>query len=419
MIPSTSDTPAGNTHAGKPAPAIADIIRSPDQHRKHSLTLRRQRRLNLSYLCLGCSLVVTVLYALSVGAVSLSGEQLWSGFWSNINQLDSPPLVNSSSSTSAQHALIIWEIRLPRILLAVFIGSALATCGVLTQGLFRNPLADPTLIGITAGASAGATLAIVLGLSLGTLLSALEATQSPIREVLWILQRTDDFLGVLGLTGVSLGAFLGALAAMVMIFLLERQGTRPAIGTLLMTGLALTAFVGGFTQLISNLVDDITLRQLSLWHMGGLQGATFAQCFIAAISALFVYLVGRRCATALDALALGESEAACLGIALSPLKRTLILTIATGIGLSVTLTGTIAFVGLVVPHIMRQCLGPGHRALLSTSCLAGALLLLLADTVARTMLAPTELPVGALTTLLGAPFFLCLLLRRRNTLLTY
>jgi iron complex transport system permease protein len=203
------------------------------------------------------------------------------------------------------------------------------------------------------------------------------------------------------------------MATMCLIYALSRQGDHPAIGTLLMTGLALTAFVGGFSQLLSNLVDDATLRQLSLWHMGGLSGATQAQCALAATVTGGVFLVGKHCAQMLDALALGESQATSLGVELAKLKRTLVLTIAVGVGVSVTLTGTIAFVGLVVPHIMRQLLGPSHRQLVFASCLAGALLLLVADTTARCILAPTELPVGALTTLLGAPFFLALLLKRR------
>ena len=256
-----------------------------------------------------------------------------------------------------------------------------------------------------AGASAGASIAIAFGLSISGFLP--EASPNFISEFI------TQTLSLFSLNSVSLGAFLGALGAMCLVYALTHQGEHPAIGTLLMTGLALTAFVGGFTQLISNLVDDFTLRQLSLWHMGGLGGATISQCMLAAFVALLVYVIGQGRARALDALALGETQAASLGVALSPLKRTLILTTAVGIGISVTLTGTIAFIGLVVPHIMRQIIGPSHKHLLPVSCLAGALLLLIADTVARCMLAPTELPVGALTTLLGAPFFLILLLRKK------
>lgn len=351
--------------------------------------LEKAKRLKLTYLWLVGLIGVSIGLALSYGAVSFS--------WHEIFNIDS----NVQSPTQ----IILWQIRIPRILLALCIGSLLASCGVMTQGLFRNPLADPALIGVTAGASAGASIAIAFGLSISGFLP--EASPGFISEFI------TQTLSLFSLNSVSLGAFLGALGAMCLVYALTHQGEHPAIGTLLMTGLALTAFVGGFTQLISNLVDDFTLRQLSLWHMGGLGGATLNQCMLAAFVAALVYVIGQRRARALDALALGETQAASLGVALSPLKRTLILTTAVGIGISVTLTGTIAFIGLVVPHIMRQLIGPSHQHLLPVSCLAGALLLLIADTVARCLLAPTELPVGALTTLLGAPFFLVLLLRKK------
>lgn len=369
----------------------------------------QKKHLTLTYLWLGALLVVGVGLALSHGAVSFSWAEILQPFTlpdsSAFSPAHSTPYSNPYTTSYTATQIILWEIRVPRIVLALCIGSVLAGCGVMTQGLFRNPLADPALIGVTAGASAGASLAIAFGLGISNYFTP---TSTNI-----VMEYTSHFLNLLSLNTVSLGAFLGALGAMCLILTLTQQGEHPAIGTLLMTGLALTAFVGGFTQLMSNLVDDATLRQLSLWHMGGLSGATANQCILAAAVAALVYFAGQRRARALDALALGETQAASLGVALAPLKRSLILMTAIGIGISVTLTGTIAFVGLVVPHIMRQLIGPSHRHLLPTSCLAGALLLLLADTIARCILAPTELPVGALTTLLGAPFFLILLLRRR------
>lgn len=360
---------------------------------RRSLGLIRQKRIQLTYLWLGVSLVVSIGMALSQGAIAFA--------WSDMFTLIMP---NADSANTALNQLILWQIRVPRIVLALFIGSLLASCGVLTQGLFRNPLADPSLIGITAGASAGASIAIAFGLGTGDILSAFGGSLS---------NSIAELLDFFSLNSVSLGAFLGALGTMCLVYALARQGEHPAIGTLLMTGLALTAFVGGFTQLLSNLVDDATLRQLSLWHMGGLGGATANQCALAGFVALGVFLIGMRHCRAIDALALGETQAASLGVPLSALKHTVILVTAAGIGISVTLTGTIAFIGLVVPHIMRNLIGPKIKHLLPTSCLAGALLLLLADTLARTVLAPTELPVGVLTTLLGAPFFLLLLLRKK------
>ena len=282
-----------------------------------------------------------------------------------------------------QASVIIGKIRLPRVILAAIVGAVLAMSGAAMQGLFRNPLADPSLIGVTAGASLGASIAIVAS---GSTLS--------------------------GLLGVSLGAFVGGLLAVIVVFRLATSASGTSVATMLLAGIAITALTGAITSMLDFYADNAMLRRISLWRMGGLDGANYHRVLLACTIGGLVLLALPRYATALNALLLGESEARYLGVDLHRVKIGLIIIVAIGVGTSVALAGTIGFVGLVVPHIMRMLIGPDHRALLPASALAGALLLVLADTVARVALAPTELPVGVVTALIGVPFFISLLRQR-------
>ncbi|MFT6287101.1 MAG: iron complex transport system permease protein [Halieaceae bacterium] len=285
-----------------------------------------------------------------------------------------------------QASVIIGKIRLPRVILAAVVGAVLAMSGAAMQGLFRNPLADPSLIGVTAGASLGASIAIVAS---GSTLS-----------------------GLLGVSLVSLGAFVGGLLAVIVVFRLATSASGTSVATMLLAGIAITALAGAITNMLEFYADNAMLRRISLWRMGGLDGANYQRVLLACTIGGFVLLALPRYAAALNALLLGESEARYLGVDLHRVKTGLIVIVAIGVGTSVALAGTIGFVGLVVPHIMRMLIGPDHRALLPASALAGALLLVLADTIARVALAPTELPVGVVTALVGVPFFISLLRQR-------
>ncbi len=283
--------------------------------------------------------------------------------------------------------LIVEGIRLPRALLTALVGAILAISGAALQGLFRNPLADPSLIGVTAGASVGASFAIVFGGALG---------------------------GFAGLSIVSLAAFLGGAAAVVLVYVLATRSTGTSVATMLLAGIAISAVSGSVTSLLEFYGSNEMLRRISLWQMGGLQGADWPRVALMAAIAAAVLAGLPRQARALNALLLGESEARHLGFAVDRTKAVLIALVALGVGVSVALAGAITFVGLVVPHIMRLIMGPDHTRLLPASALAGAALLLAADTVARVAVAPTELPVGLLTALLGAPFFIALLRGSRD-----
>lgn len=299
-----------------------------------------------------------------------------------------PSLLGNSDNSSNQ--LVIQQIRLPRALLAILIGAILGICGAATQGLFRNPLADPSLIGVTAGASAGAAISIFLVASVATL------------------------HGFSGVAWISFGAFIGGIVTVLLVYALATDSNGTSVSTMLLVSIAITAIAGGVTSILQFFADNEMLRRISIWQMGGLDGANLDRVLIAVAITALLCISLPRFAMSLNALLLGESEARHLGINLQRTKLFLIVLIALGVGVSVALAGSIVFVGLIVPHIMRLLVGPNHYRLLPLSAFGGAILLLAADTVARTILSPIELPVGLVTAFLGAPFFISLLSKRHE-----
>ncbi|MFK7927680.1 MAG: FecCD family ABC transporter permease [Myxococcota bacterium] len=300
---------------------------------------------------------------------------------------------------------VIWHIRLPRTALGLTVGAALATAGALFQGLFRNPLADPGLLGITLGAAAAVALAV---LGSGVLVTAIGGLD-PI--ALAGAQAVRPYV-------VPVAAFIGSLVSVLAVVALSGGLRQLDVATLLLGGIAINAIAGAITGLCIFLADDAQLRDLTFWSLGGLGGATWP-VVMATVPPVVVGLcavpfLARR----LDCLQLGEAEAAHLGVPIESTKRWVVGVGALLVGVSVAAAGAIGFIGLVVPHLVRLFLGPGHRMLLPASALLGAALVVLADVLARTVVAPAELPIGVLTTLLGGPFFLGLLIadrRRRGT----
>ncbi len=289
-----------------------------------------------------------------------------------------------------QAELILGQIRLPRALLGLTVGAVLGLCGVAMQGLFRNPLADPGLVGVSSGAALGAAIAIVGGAALGGM--------------------PEAFAPYL----LSFSAFLGGLGVTALVYRLGRRDGETSVATMLLAGIALTALAGAAIGMFTYLADDSTLRTLTFWNLGSLNGASYARLWPLLLVTATVALWLPRRAKALNALLLGESEARHLGFAVEQIKRELVFCTALGVGAAVAAAGMIGFVGLVVPHLLRLLVGPDHRVLLPASALAGATLLLLADLAARLLLAPAELPIGIVTALIGAPFFLYLLVRERS-----
>ncbi|WP_175652460.1 FecCD family ABC transporter permease [Pseudomonas sp. Marseille-P9899] len=288
-----------------------------------------------------------------------------------------------------QAELILGQIRLPRTLLGLAVGAVLALAGVAMQGLFRNPLADPGLVGVSSGAALGAAVAIVGSAWVGGVPEAIA-----------------PYL-------LSVCAFLGGLGVTALVYRLGRRDGQTSVATMLLAGIALTALASSAVGLFTYLADDATLRTLTFWNLGSLNGASYQRLWPLVLVATAVALWLPRRAEALNALLLGESEARHLGIEVESLKRELVFCTALGVGAAVAAAGLIGFVGLVVPHLVRLLSGPDHRVLLPASLLAGASLLLFADLIARLALAPAELPIGIVTAFIGAPFFLYLLLRGR------
>ena len=294
------------------------------------------------------------------------------------------------NATNQQISTILLDIRLPRILMAIFVGAVLASTGAVMQGLFRNPLADPSLIGVSSGASVGASLMIV---------TAGGFIQSG---------------ALVGLSLVAVGAFVGGFTATLLVYRLATSGIGTSVTTMLLAGIAIAALAGALNSLLSYFSDNDMLRQISLWQMGNLSGASWLKVGIMGSAALLLLILFPRESRALNALLLGESEARHLGIDVQRVKRRLILLTALGVGISVALAGLVGFVGLIIPHMVRLAIGPDHRWLVPASALAGATLLVIADSLARIVVIPAELPTGILTALLGAPFFVVLLLQQRK-----
>ncbi|TBU78614.1 FecCD family ABC transporter permease [Phytopseudomonas daroniae] len=335
------------------------------------------------FIALGLLLALALWLSLALGPVSLAlGDTLRAAL-----RLAGLPL---DSEGLQQAELILGQIRMPRTLLGLAVGAVLALCGVAMQGLFRNPLADPGLIGVSSGAALGAAIAIVGGAALGGI--------------------PELFAPYL----LSLCAFLGGLVVTALVYRLGRRNGQTSVTTMLLAGIALNALAFACIGLFTYLADDATLRTLTFWNLGSLNGASYARLWPLLLVTLAVALWLPRRAQALNALLLGESEARHLGFAVERLKRELVFCTALGVGAAVAAAGMIGFIGLVVPHLVRLLVGPDHRVLLPASALAGASLLLLADLFARLILSPAELPIGIVTALIGAPFFLYLLLRGRT-----
>ncbi|MFB8775353.1 FecCD family ABC transporter permease [Streptomyces broussonetiae] len=279
---------------------------------------------------------------------------------------------------------VLWNVRFPRIVLAVLIGASLGCAGALMQGVFGNPLAEPGTIGVSLGAAVGAIAAISLGL---------------------------DFLGNWTLPAL---AFVAGLGTVLLVYSMSRAGGRTEVVTLILTGIAVNAFAGALVGLFVFLADTAAVNQIAFWQLGSLSQATWPKVLAvlpcAALGLGLAPLYARR----LDLLALGDRPARHLGVDVERLRIRLILIVALLTAAAVSVSGVIGFVGLVVPHLLRMVAGPGHRFLVPGSALGGAVVLLAADLAARTLAAPAELPLGVLTALVGSPFFFWLLRRTRR-----
>ncbi|PYG00983.1 iron complex transport system permease protein [Georgenia satyanarayanai] len=295
------------------------------------------------------------------------------------------PLDSVTGPRHPQGDAALWQVRFPRIALAVAVGAALAVAGALMQGVFGNPLAEPAIIGVSPGAAVGASLAIVTGLD------------------------------VLGTWTVPLAAFLAALVTTLLVYGLSRSGGRTEALTLILTGVAVTAIASAVVAFNTFIASPTAREQIVFWQLGSLGGARWQAVAVVTPFVVVGIVVALLLARRLDLLALGDRSARHLGVNVERLRVVAIVVIALLVGAGVAFAGVIAFVGLVVPHLVRLVAGPGHRLLLPASAIGGALLLTVADLVARTAIPFADLPLGMLTSVVGGPFFLWLMRRMRST----
>jgi len=350
--------------------AFAEIPGAPSQDRR---VIARRFTVYLTVL-LACMCITSL-------ATGPTGTSLWGAMLK---------LVTGVPLTTIEQ-VVLFDIRMPRLMLGIAVGASLAVSGAVMQGLFRNPLADPGLVGVGAGAGLGAIIAIVLG---GFLPLALR--------------------DAMGSYLISLSAFFGGWLSTIVLYKISTRGGQTSVATMLLAGIALGALAGAVSGVLVYMADDQQLRDLTFWGLGSLAGSTWTKV-LAAVPIIGVAVIASFwLSRSLNSLALGEATAAHLGIDVQAMKSRAILCVAAATGAAVAVSGGIGFIGIVVPHLLRLATGPDHDTLLPNAALLGASLLLGADIISRLIIAPSELPIGIVTAVLGAPVFLWILLRRRG-----
>ncbi|MFJ2619973.1 FecCD family ABC transporter permease [Glutamicibacter sp. NPDC087344] len=327
---------------------------------------------------LGIAVIVMALISAGVGQMQISVSEILASIAHRVG-LDWGTLPEHQFAEQA-----LWTIRFPRVVMAIIVGAALAAGGVLMQGVFGNPLAEPSVVGVSSGAAAFACTSIAFGLS------------------------------IFGNWTTIIAAFVGGLLATALVYLTARHGGRTEVVTLVLTGVAINAIAGASIALMTFLSDTSAREEIIFWQLGSLNGTMWNNVLSAGPITLIGIALAMTQTRKLDLLALGERPARHLGVNVERLRKEVIVIVAFLTSAAVAFAGVIGFVGLVVPHILRMALGPGHRLLLPASILGGALLLLIADTVARTLVPNADLPIGMLTALVGGPFFFWLIRRTRR-----
>lgn len=326
-------------------------------------------------------LAILAVLSLGIGATGVSFEALPRALRASLGI--------ATDAASLRERLVLIDIRLPRTLIGIFVGAALSVAGAILQGLFRNPLADPGLVGVSSGAALAAFATIALGKSLAT-----------------------GWIHLFGPYALPLAAFCGGLTVTSILVAVSARRGHLAVGTLLLAGIALGALAQALTGLISYSSDDRELRDLTLWMLGSLSGASWTKVAAVLPFALAVLVALPSLIRALNGLLLGEAEAFHLGVNVERAKKLAIAVTAAAVGAAVAVAGIIGFIGIIVPHLVRLIAGPDHRIVLPGSALLGAALMIAADIVARMAVRPAELPIGIVMAIIGAPVFLHLVLKR-------
>ncbi len=346
--------------------------------------LKLYRKPVITIVILVIALITAAIISIGTGAVSIPPKTVV------FILLDYIGLITNDDQI-IQYSAIVEGIRLPRVIMAILVGATLAVSGAALQGLFRNPLADPTLIGVSSGSALAAASVIILGSS--------------------FLASLPDLFSQLAL---PIAAFFGGLLATWIVYIISTKAGRTSVATMLLAGIAINALAAAGIGMLVFTADDLQIRDLTFWTLGSLGSSTWntvnSSVFFLMIPILGLPILSKS----MNVMMLGEQEARHLGIHTQRIKKLVILISAVGIGAAVAVSGIIGFVGLVVPHLLRLFMGPDNRFLIPASILLGALLLLSSDLFARLIVVPAELPIGIVTSIIGAPFFLWLLMRNRN-----
>ena len=329
-------------------------------------------------------LLGTIILSSCIGAVKISVPEL-------LSIITHTTGLSDAAGFKPQQAAVLLNIRLPRVMLGVLIGAGLGISGSAIQGLFRNPLAEPGLIGITSGATLFAVLMIVMEISVFKQLS-----------------------GVIGFYALSIAAFAGACITAMVVYRLAHRNGKTDITTLLLSGIAINALAGSLTGLLTYMATDEQLRTITFWSLGSLGGASWETVTGILPFILIPVFALPFLAKSLNALALGDAQALHMGIDVVMVKRIIIILATIAVGASVSVAGTIGFIGLIIPHMLRMIFNADHRLVIPGSALLGAALLTVADLISRTIVAPAELPIGILTALIGTPVFLYIIITERN-----
>lgn len=329
-------------------------------------------------------LLIAVVFSLTIGAVSIPVKDVALILLKKLGLF-------SSAEVNSTHEVVLHAIRFPRIIMTLLIGASLGISGAALQGLFRNPLVEPSLVGVSGGSAAAVVIVVVFGSAM-----ALPASG-------WLYNAL-----------VPLFAFAGGLTVTFLVLKLSYQAGKTNIAVLVLIGVAMQALTGAIIGLAIFYADENQLRTYTFWTLGDLGGATWDKLVITAPMMIACSIILLLHARSLNAMALGEAEAFHMGVDIERTKRIIVFFSALGVGVSVSMAGVIGFIGLVVPHLVRVLFEPDHKLVLPASVLGGALLLILADVIGRTVVSPAELPIGVVTGLIGAPFFIALLLNAKR-----
>ena len=320
-----------------------------------------------------------------IGPVKISINQIIDIIFSNLN------IATINSAYTQIHETVFLNIRLPRAFLAVLVGMGLGTSGAILQGLFRNPLIDPGFIGVSSGAAVGAMIAIMFSGFISTFVNSLL-----IKFLLPILAMTGSFITT------------------ILIYKMSKVSNRTNIMAMLLSGIAINALSGSIIGLFVSMSTDAELRTFTFWTLGGLDNADWNIISLTILFILIPFLIVYGMKKQMDIFMLGDSEAHHLGLNIERLKKKIILISSIMVGISVSFCGMIGFVGLVTPHLVRLFIGPNHKYLIPGSAILGAILLLLSDLISKTIIAPAQLPIGVVTSAIGAPFFVWLILSQKR-----